>query len=441
MAPKKKPASKRTSLSPRSGSSDGSAAVTRIQAVQSIEEVKAKETELTNEKKKLTEEKAGLTKEEADLLDLVGRLNPLSAVKSELLRAGVAVYSNDTITTVESRIATKLATNQQRSTELARQFDVVGQLLIKNAEQLARLTAVSQPQGPWELNLLIPKGASKMHLRQKVFRTAEFSEAYHPAEIIYDVPDGHAIMGTSPLRIYLHFKTEASAQMMVTRILEILRKYPASELPLGLENAVRPVARTVGKRLYFQDYAYIYPADSPSRDQWDCDMSLTTNSTAAYTTKLSAEDIKRESLVEPTFLGFGGVKAEWAHIKEARYCEPAEKEDSSNRLILDSNNHQLFDGRGGDDEPSLTFFVDGTLSFSPQDDGSFKVPLDAVYSNPAVGQWSSSVFRNCTKVGQSHYRIEITHLQPVSLRKYLNQRHNKVMSQNSSRFAPYLQMD
>ncbi|KAJ9438513.1 hypothetical protein DIPPA_01605 [Diplonema papillatum] len=160
MAPKKKPASKRTSLSPRSGSSDGSAAVTRIQAVQSIEEVKAKETELTNEKKKLTEEKAGLTKEkadltkekadltkkEADLLDLVGRLNPLSAVKSELLRAGVAVYSNDTITTVESRIATKLATNQQRSTELARQFDVVGQLLIKNAEQLARLTAVSQPQ-------------------------------------------------------------------------------------------------------------------------------------------------------------------------------------------------------------------------------------------------------------------------------------------------------
>ncbi|KAJ9443101.1 hypothetical protein DIPPA_27462 [Diplonema papillatum] len=97
MAPKKKPASKRTSLSPRSGSSDGSAAVTRIQGEDAVmrpsndehtetlaaenakvEALNAKVEALTAEKKALNAKEEALNAKEEALKDaLVARVTKI----------------------------------------------------------------------------------------------------------------------------------------------------------------------------------------------------------------------------------------------------------------------------------------------------------------------------------------------------------------------------
>ncbi|KAJ9443102.1 hypothetical protein DIPPA_27462 [Diplonema papillatum] len=110
MAPKKKPASKRTSLSPRSGSSDGSAAVTRIQGEDAVmrpsndehtetlaaenakvEALNAKEEALNAKVEALTAEKKALNaKEEA--------LNAKEEALKDALVARVTKIGGDTDT-------------------------------------------------------------------------------------------------------------------------------------------------------------------------------------------------------------------------------------------------------------------------------------------------------------------------------------------------------
>ena len=87
--------------------------------------------------------------------------------------------------------------------------------------------------------------------------------------------------------------------------------------------------------------------------------------------------------------------AEWAHLKEWRGCTCQESADTNNRLILDSNHHEMYDSRGSGNIPSVTFYMN-------EDDGNTKgrTTLHVLYAYPNSVRHTHSL-RNAIRLGES----------------------------------------
>ena len=279
----------------------------------------------------------------------------------------------------------------------------------------------------WKVDFLIPNGASMIGLRKSMFRLAESHLATEPLDISYQTEQNEAITKSTSMRVMLHFTDRAEASRMLVDTRNMLERSYRADLPLNFE--VRSSSKKLGSQVFASRY------EQPlSRASWnDVIEPEPSDTTAEGTSRLTIEEIEKETPINPKMFGEGVARAEWAHIKEwsKDNCTHQEGADPSNRLILDPIHHQMYDARGGGDVCGVTFFMDDSDHNTRE-----QTTLHILYANANAAYFSGSL-RNATYKSTNHYTVQIQHPEPQELHGYLNARHNRNISENEN-FKRYL---
>ena len=281
----------------------------------------------------------------------------------------------------------------------------------------------------WKVDFLIPNGASMIGLRKSMFRLAESHLATEPLDISYQTKQNEAITKSTSMRVMLHFRTEGKASRMLVDTRNMLERSYRADLPLNFE--VRSSSKKLGSQVFASRYEQPL---SPDRASWnDVIEPEPSDTTAEGTSRLTIEEIEKETPINPKMFGEGVARAEWAHIKEwsKDNCTHQEGADPSNRLILDPIHHQLYDARGGGNVCGVTFFMDDSDHNTRE-----QTTLHVLYANANAAYYSGSL-RNATYKSTNHYTVQIQHPEPQELHGYLNARHNRNISENEN-FSSYL---
>ena len=279
----------------------------------------------------------------------------------------------------------------------------------------------------WKVDFLIPNGASMIGLRKSMLRLAESHLATEPLDISYQTEQNEAITKSTSMRVMLHFRTEGKASRMLVDTRNMLERSHRADLPLNFE--VRSSSKKLGSQVFASRY------EQPlSRASWnDVIEPEPSDTTAEGTSRLTIEEIEKETPINPKMFGEGVARAEWAHIKEwsKDNCTHQEGADTSNRLILDPIHHQMYDARGGGNVCGVTFFMDDSDHNTRE-----QTTLHVLYANANAAYFSGSL-RNATYKSTNHYTVQIQHPEPQELHGYLNARHNRNISENEN-FSSYL---
>ena len=279
----------------------------------------------------------------------------------------------------------------------------------------------------WKIDFLIPNGASMIGLRKSMFRLAESHLATEPLDISYQTKQNEAITKSTSMRVMLHFTDRAEASRMLVDTRNMLERSYRADLPLNFE--VRSSSKKLGSQVFASRY------EQPlSRASWnDVIEPEPSDTTAEGTSRLTIEEIEKETPINPKMFGEGVARAEWAHIKEwsKDNCTHQEGADPSNRLILDPIHHQMYDARGGGNVCGVTFFMDDSDHNTRE-----QTTLHVLYANANAAYFSGSL-RNATYKSTNHYTVQIQHPEPQELHGYLNARHNRNISENEN-FSSYL---
>ena len=290
-----------------------------------------------------------------------------------------------------------------------------------------KMSASPSRDRAWKVDFLIPNGASMIGLRKSMFRLAESHLATEPLDISYQTKQNEAITKSTSMRVMLHFTDRAEASRMLVDTRNMLERSYRADLPLNFE--VRSSSKKLGSQVFASRY------EQPlSRASWDDVIEPEpSDTTAEGTSRLTIEEIEKETPINPKMFGEGVARAEWAHIKEwsKDNCTHQEGADPSNRLILDPIHHQMYDARGGGNVCGVTFFMDDSDHNTRE-----QTTLHVLYANANAAYYSGSL-RNATYKSTNHYTVQIQHPEPQELHGYLNARHNRNISENEN-FSSYL---
>eukprot|EP01060_Flectonema_neradi_P000385 TRINITY_DN10253_c0_g1_i3.p1 TRINITY_DN10253_c0_g1~~TRINITY_DN10253_c0_g1_i3.p1 ORF type:complete len:227 (+),score=13.25 TRINITY_DN10253_c0_g1_i3:256-936(+) len=216
------------------------------------------------------------------------------------------------------------------------------------------------------------------------------------------------------------------SQLMLSETRNLLSRGYGAGLPLNF--AVQTSSEPLGDQVFSDRYDVTYP-DRSKWNEYDILDPEPSDTTAAGTSKLTIEEIEKESPVDPIMFGPGGLKAQWAHIKEWSRdgCTSRAGADTNNRLILDSAHHEMYDARGGGDVCGVTFFMD-----EADNNTSEQTTLHVLYANKDVANTQHKNLRKPTLKGTNHYTVQIQHPDPAGLKVYLAVRHNRIVSESES---------
>ena len=282
-----------------------------------------------------------------------------------------------------------------------------------------------------KVDFLIPNGASMIGLRKSMFELAHEYTAHEPLNISYHTEENAAIKAGTSLRVMVHFPSyDLAAKMLATARKLLERQYRSAPPPLDFE--VRRSTENLGPQVFADRYR-LQPS-SPNRTIWnDVIEPAPSDTTAEGTSRLTVEEIKTQTPMDPKMFGEGGAKAEWAHIKEwsKDNCTHQEGADPSNRLILDPIHHQMYDARRRRNVCGVTFFMDESDCNTRE-----QTTLHVLYANADAACLSRSL-HNATFKSTNHYTVQIQHPEPQELHRYLNARHNRNIRENEN-FKRYL---
>ena len=219
----------------------------------------------------------------------------------------------------------------------------------------------------WKLAIRVIKGASFQHLRQRLYQLAEKHLA-HGGTIQYEAP----VIGTSDLVAELYFESRRDAEVMETVIRQAVRdRWRSPNMP-QTSITVESIDITSLKRVFADHYDQ---TTSPDRLLFECTEA---EEPSAATTVLDAEEIGRESVVDPTRTR---LKFEKCHIDAS--IKGTTSDTTGNHIPLPVDWHKFFDGYTSDNVASISIVAaTGEKGLAPLDSDGRAAVLVHVYFDP-----------------------------------------------------------
>ena len=237
---------------------------------------------------------------------------------------------------------------------------------VVNAEAL-KTSPKRQRDESWKLAIRVIKGASFQHLRQRLYQLAEKHLA-HGGTIQYEAP----VIGTSDLVAELYFESRRDAEVMETVIRQAVRdRWRSPNMP-QTSITVESIDITSLKRVFADHYDQ---TTSPDRLLFECTEA---EEPSAATTVLDAEEIGRESVVDPTRTR---LKFEKCHIDAS--IKGTTSDTTGNHIPLPVDWHKFFDGYTSDNVASISIVAaTGEKGLAPLDSDGRAAVLVHVYFDP-----------------------------------------------------------
>ena len=220
----------------------------------------------------------------------------------------------------------------------------------------------------WKLSIRITKGASCQHLRLRLYRLAEDHLA-RCGYIAYEAP----VTATSDLVAELYFGSRERAEVMETVVVQAVRdRWRSPNIPqtiiTGESIDILSLRRVFA---HHHDQA----SSQPDRLRFDC---IEADEHSAATTVLDAEEIARESVVDPSMTR---LKFEKCHIDSS--ITGTESDTTGNHIPLPSDWHDLFDANTSDNVASISIVAAVEEKGAAQSESDGRAPVIVhVYFDP-----------------------------------------------------------
>eukprot|EP00760_Papus_ankaliazontas_P008214 PhM_4_TR13699/c1_g2_i3/m.45051 len=269
----------------------------------------------------------------------------------------------------------------------------------------------------WKLSVVVTRGASMQHLRERAYHLAEECCAY-AGHIAYSKP----ITGASNLDIELYFTDDADARHMETMVIQAVRdRWRCETIPMS---SVTDVSASTDISSFSRVFAHHYNRADPLPDRCSSPFEYS-EECSTKTTIHDDEQIDRESVVDRRLTS---LKFERCHIDASIKGKAADT--TANHIPLPSDWHDFFDACTSDNKASISIVPAGAGCIGKEEtDGRQSVKVHVYFDTTDLkAQKLSSELRAATLIRSNVFEVTVWKQEAKRFCELLQSRHDSVVS-------------